>query len=119
MQVQIRPHDPNRLIAAAEERIAKSAEFYQHWFGRPMGVSGPAEDGKEMIRRAVAESERFLHSYLGTEHVLLGLLGDPEAVPARALAACGVGLEQAQEMVQYRIGRGKAPVDGTIGMVRA
>lgn len=117
MQVQTRSHDAERLIAAAEDRIAKSAEFYQHWFGRPMGVSGLAEDGKEVVRRATAESDRFLHHYLGTEHVLLGLLGDASALPARVLAACGVGLEQVREMVQHRIGRGKAMVEGPIGMV--
>ncbi len=117
MQVQTRSHDPERLIASAKERIAKSAEFYQHWFGRPMGVSGLAEDGKDVIRRATAESERFLHHYLGTEHVLLGLLGDASTVPGRALSESGVTLEQAREMVQHRIGRGKAPAEGTITLV--
>lgn len=117
MQVQTRSHDPERLITAAEERIVRSAEFYQHWFGRALGVSGLAEGGKDVIRRAAAASESLWHSYLGTEHVLLGLLGDADALPAEVLAACGVTLEQAREMVQHRIGRGQAPVEATIGMV--
>ena len=117
MQVQTRSHDAERLIAAAEERIGKSANFYQHWFGKPMGVDGLAEDAKEVIRRAAAESEGMLHNYLGTEHVLLGLLGDEAGMPARALAACGVGVEDVRELVGRRIGRGKGPVEGTIGFV--
>jgi ATP-dependent Clp protease ATP-binding subunit ClpC len=100
-----------------EERIARSADFLQHWFGRPVGVRGLAESGKEVLRRATAESERLLHNYLGTEHVLLGLLGDGAAIPARALAESGVELEPVREVVQRRIGRGTALVEGEIAMV--
>jgi len=110
-------HDAERLIASADERIATSAAFYQQWFGRPMGVSGLAESSKDVLRRATAESERYWHSYLGTEHLLLGLLGDEASVPGRVLGECGVRLESARAMVQYRIGRGQAPVEETISLV--
>ena len=117
MQEQTRAHDAERLIASAEERVAKSADFLQHWFGRPVGVRALAESGKEVLRRATAESERLLHNYLGTEHVLLGLLGDGAAIPARAMAESGVELEPVRELVQRRIGRGTALVEGEIAMV--
>jgi ATP-dependent Clp protease ATP-binding subunit ClpC len=82
-----------------------------------VGVRGLAESGKEVLRRATAESERLLHNYLGTEHVLLGLLGDGSAIPARALAESGVELEPVRELVQRRIGRGTALVEGEVAMV--
>ena len=117
MQIQTGSHDAERLIAAAEERIGKSAAFYRHWFGREIGVGGLAEDAKGVIRRATAESAGMLHSYLGTEHVLLGLVDDEESLPARVLMECGVSAAKAREMVQRRIGRGQGPVEGTIGLV--
>lgn len=115
--VQTRSHDAERLIAVTEERVARAVAFYGHWFDRELGIAGLTEDAKEVLRRATAESEAFRHTYLGTEHLLLGLLGDDRALPATVLAACGVRLGPVREMLQYRIGRGTAPVEGTIGLV--
>ena len=39
---------------------------------------------------AQEEARRMHHNYIGTEHVLLGLLGEPEGVAARALSGFGV-----------------------------
>jgi ATP-dependent Clp protease ATP-binding subunit ClpA len=43
------------------------------------------------------EARRLKHHYIGTEHILLGLLGEADGVAARALAGLGMSLESARE----------------------
>ena len=52
-------------------------------------VSGPAY---EALVLAQEEARRLNHSYIGTEHVLLGLLRVPESQAAKALHALGTNL---------------------------
>jgi RNA polymerase sigma-70 factor (ECF subfamily) len=66
MQIQTGSQEADRVIGAAENRIARAAAFYGHWFGRPVGVDGLTEDAKGVIRRATAEGQRFVHNYVGT-----------------------------------------------------
>ena len=102
--------EAERLIAPAEERIARAAAFYGHWFGQPVEMEGLADDAKGVIRRAVEDAQRFGHNYIGTEHVLVGLVGDATALPAAVLAERGVTLANVQELMQRRLGRGTVPV---------
>jgi ATP-dependent Clp protease ATP-binding subunit ClpA len=64
----------------------------------------------ERARRAVVlaqeEAGHFNHNYIGTEHILLGLLREDEGVAARALAALGVTVEEARERVESIVGYG-------------
>jgi hypothetical protein len=46
------------------------------------------------------------HNYVGTEHLLLGLLAEAEGAAARYLRARGVQLDDVREIVEGRIGRG-------------
>ena len=57
---------------------------------------------------ALAEDEARLlnHHYLGTEHLLLGLVRAGDSIAARALAALGVSLDTARQEVEKLIGRG-------------
>ena len=60
---------------------------------------------------AVAQDEARLlnHNFIGTEHILLGLLHEPESVAGRALAALDVDLDKARAAVEETIGpAGKA-----------
>jgi ATP-dependent Clp protease ATP-binding subunit ClpC len=60
------------------------------------------------------EARRLQHNYIGTEHVLLGLLGENEGIAARALDRFGMTLPDARKDVEARIGRGKHQVSGHI-----
>jgi ATP-dependent Clp protease ATP-binding subunit ClpA len=55
---------------------------------------------------AQAESKELGHNFLGTEHLLLGLLHEPEGVAGRVLLAHGLTLEETRDEVRRRIGRG-------------
>ena len=70
-----------------------------------------AEHARHVLDIAQEESERFGHNYLGTEHLLLGLLRAP-GLAAEVLAALGVELDAARRSVVEIIGRGpQSPTD--------
>ncbi len=60
------------------------------------------------------EARDMRHNYIGTEHILLGLLGEPNGMAGRALAQFGLTLDGVREETASRVGRGAAPVKGRI-----
>jgi hypothetical protein len=62
------------------------------------------------------EAQRLNHNYIGTEHLLLGLLRDEEGVAARVLRRLGVELDETRAAVEHVIGRGDRVVMGEIGL---
>jgi dihydroneopterin aldolase len=62
---------------------------------------------REAVVLAQEEAGRLRHNYIGTEHLLLGLLREDEGVAARALASLGVALEEARERVESIVGYGE------------
>jgi len=62
------------------------------------------------------EAQRLGHNYMGTEHLLLGLLREGEGVAAIALQTLGVSLDDARAAVLQIIGHGDRIVVGEIGL---
>jgi ATP-dependent Clp protease ATP-binding subunit ClpA len=60
------------------------------------------------------EAARLKHNYIGTEHILLGLLGEPEGVGSRALTGLGMSLESARQEVAELAPPGTAEPAGRI-----
>src|SRR6201999_2565387 len=61
------------------------------------------------------EEARLLnHNYIGTEHVLLGLLGEPESIAGQVLISFGLTLDGVRAEVESKIGRGKSQPTGHI-----
>jgi ATP-dependent Clp protease ATP-binding subunit ClpA len=67
---------------------------------------------RHVVVLAQEEARRLQHNYIGTEHILLGLLGEPEGVAFRALEGFGVSLEGTREEVKAIIGVGTQKVGG-------
>src|SRR5215471_5007451 len=63
---------------------------------------------------AQEESRRLRHNYIGTEHLLLGLIGEPDGLASRVLADFGMSLEGARQEVAAIIGLGAAAPSGHI-----
>ncbi len=61
---------------------------------------------RQAVVLAQEEARRLQHNYIGTEHVLLGLLREPESVAGRALARLGVSLDGTRAAVEEIIGVG-------------
>src|SRR5215469_222650 len=65
---------------------------------------------RHVVVLAQEEARRLNHNYIGTEHILLGLLGEPDGVGGRALASVGMSLESTRAEVAAIVSPGtKAP----------
>jgi hypothetical protein len=71
---------------------------------------------RKVLTYAQEESQRFNHNYIGTEHLLLGLIREGDGVAAVALKNMGVELSKVRTAVEFIIGQGDRPVSGEIGL---
>lgn len=69
---------------------------------------------RRVVVLAQEESQRLSHNYIGSEHLLLGLLAEREGVAARALESLNVTLTAAREQVEEIIGPGQQTPRGHI-----
>ncbi|MGB3414254.1 MAG: ATP-dependent Clp protease ATP-binding subunit [Microbacteriaceae bacterium] len=69
---------------------------------------------RRVIVLAQEEAKLLNHNYIGTEHMLLGLIHENEGIAAKALEALGISLEQVREQVEELIGQGQQPPTGHI-----
>ena len=75
-----------------------------------------SERARKVLQLAQEEAQRFNHNYIGTEHILLGLVREGDGVAARVLTNMGVQLPKVRSAVEFIIGRGDAAVIGEIGL---
>ena len=75
-----------------------------------------SERARRVLSLAQEEAQRFNHNYIGTEHILLGLVRETEGVAARVLSNLGVELTKVRSAVEFIIGRGEKSVPGEIGL---
>jgi len=73
-----------------------------------------SERARRVLTLAQEEARQLNHNYIGTEHILLGLVREEEGVAAKVLINLGVALTKVRSAVEFIIGRGeKAGTDET------
>ena len=72
------------------------------------------ERARRVVVLAQEEARMLDHNYIGTEHILLGLIHEGDGVAARVIGSMGLTLEAARDQVEQIIGRGDAPPSGHI-----
>jgi ATP-dependent Clp protease ATP-binding subunit ClpC len=72
------------------------------------------ERARRVVVHAQEEARDLNHGYIGTEHLLLGLMQEPESVAAQALRELEIGQDAVRERVVEIIGRGKEEPSGHI-----
>ena len=72
-----------------------------------------SERARRVLSLAQEEAQRLNHSYIGTEHILLGLAKEEEGVAARVLIAMNVSLSKMRQATEYVIGPGDVSTSGT------
>jgi ATP-dependent Clp protease ATP-binding subunit ClpC len=72
------------------------------------------ERARQVVVFAQDEARRLGHGYIGTEHLLLGILREEEGLGARVLGSLGVAVEETRERVATIVGRGDETPAGQI-----
>ena len=82
--------------------------------GKAAGLSGQdlpyTSRAKKVLELAMSEARELSHSYVGTEHLLLGLLREEEGVAARVLDALEVSVEEVRAAVVRIVGSGEGAI---------
>jgi len=110
-----------RGLAAADDQPRVKEGTMQGWLpgrSRPRRKKGMFRRFSPGARQAVIgsqlEARSLRHGYIGTEHILLGLLHEAQGVAAQALRAAGITEESARQRVVEVIGRGTQEPAGHI-----
>ncbi len=74
------------------------------------------ERARKVFSLAQEEAQRFNHNYIGTEHLLLGLVREGDGIAARVLATLGVHIPKVRTAGEFIIGRGDGLVVGDPGL---
>src|SRR6218665_4070444 len=78
----------------------------------PEGKMNPGYNFTERVRKVLAmareEAARLHHEYVGTEHILLGLIREGEGVAATVLQNLNVDLDEVQQKIEETVKKGKA-----------
>jgi ATP-dependent Clp protease ATP-binding subunit ClpC len=100
-------HEGDGMAARALESLGIGAEGLRE---RVVGIVGTGQhavtthipftpEAKQVLRLALSEALRFGHNYIGTEHVLLGLIQEKDGVAAQVLADAGADLRRVRAEV--------------------
>ena len=69
---------------------------------------------RQVVALAQEEARMLNHNYIGTEHILLGLIHEGDGVAARSLESLGISLDAVRQQVEEIIGRGQQAPSGHI-----
>ena len=72
------------------------------------------DKARRVVVLAQEEARMLDHNYIGTEHILLGLMHEGEGIAAKALTSLDISLEAVRRLVEEIIGRGQQAPSGHI-----
>ncbi|AMU85888.1 MULTISPECIES: ATP-dependent Clp protease ATP-binding subunit [Dehalococcoides] len=75
-----------------------------------------SERARRVLTYAQEEAQSLNHNYIGTEHILLGLVREEEGVAARVLVNMDVNLAKVRSAVEFILGRGEHPATSETGL---
>ncbi|MBN1189604.1 MAG: ATP-dependent Clp protease ATP-binding subunit [Dehalococcoidales bacterium] len=75
-----------------------------------------SERARRVLTLAQEEAQRFNHANIGPEHILLGIIGEPDGVAAKVLVNMGVSLNKVRSAVEFIIGHGEAATKGEVSL---
>jgi ATP-dependent Clp protease ATP-binding subunit ClpC len=103
--------DEDRTVASVvQEVIATGLHYYTPGIRADLDFARYTPRALRALEIARAETVPFNHAYLGTEHILLGLLRVDDGIAARVLTAAGVDAVKCRTFIELHIGRGEGKV---------
>ncbi len=103
--------DPEKIQKEVESLIGSSTEKVQTIHYTPRA--------KKVIELSMDEARKLGHSYVGTEHILLGLIREGEGVAARVLNNLGISLNKARQQVLQLLGSSESNSSNQSAMAHA
>jgi ATP-dependent Clp protease ATP-binding subunit ClpC len=100
-------HEGEGVAATALESLAMSLEAVRGQVEEIIGQGQSAPTGhipftpraKKVLELSLREAKQLGHNYIGTEHILLGLIREGEGVAAQVLVKLGAGLDRVRQQV--------------------
>ncbi len=100
-------HEGDGVAAQALEQLGISLEAVRQKVEETIGLSGTAPTGsppftpraKKVLELSLREALQLGHNYIGTEHILLGLVREGEGVAAQVLVSLGADLARVRQQV--------------------
>ncbi|MDG1990795.1 MAG: ATP-dependent Clp protease ATP-binding subunit [Dehalococcoidia bacterium] len=74
------------------------------------------ERARRVLTLAQEEAQRFNHNYIGTEHLLLGLISENDGVAAQVFSNLNIDVNKVRSAIEFIIGRGERPNANEIGL---
>lgn len=115
--VEIADIEDRTVASVLSELLFVSLATYQPAFVPSRHLGRFNQRARRVLEHARAEAQSFNHNYVGTEHLLLGLLWEEQGVAAHVLSQLGVTLERARGAVEETVGRGPSPSPDVIDYV--
>ena len=69
---------------------------------------GFTEKANKVLNAAIEFAQSLGHTYIGSEHILLGLLGESEGMAAKVLSEHGVAADKVRSIVESIAGKGES-----------
>ncbi len=115
-------HEGEGVAAKALESLGIALEGVRQQVEEIIGQGQQAPSGhipftpraKNELEQSLREALQLGHNYIGTEHILLGLIHEGEGVAAKALESLGIALEGVRQQVEEIIGQGQQAPSGHI-----
>ncbi len=114
---QIAETEDRTITSVLNQLLFQALQSYQPTWIPARHLSRFNAHAQHVLTLAREEALFFNHQYIGTEHLLLGLLRERESLAALALEKLGVALEPVRAAVEEKMGRRSQPVQEEIDYV--
>jgi Caspase domain/Clp amino terminal domain, pathogenicity island component len=116
MQKIVAPETYVSKTSSTSEEAAAEQQFGEQQTGetKAIGYERFTEKAIRVVRLAEKEARRLGHNFVGSEQILIGLIGEGTSLAAKQLASKGIKLKNAQMEVEKIIGRGSGFVQGKV-----
>lgn len=114
---QIAETEDRTITSVLNQLLFQALQGYQPTWIPSKHLNRFNERAQRVLSLAREEALSFNHQYIGTEHLLLGLLREQEGLAARALESLGVTLDLVRAAVEKKIGHGGHPAQEEIDYV--
>lgn len=114
---QIAQTEDRTITSVLNQLLFQALQSYQPTWIASKHLSRFNEHAQHVLFLAREEALSFHHQYIGTEHLLLGLLREQQGLAALALGKLGVAHDPVRAAVEKKIGRGDQPIEEEIDYV--